>query len=133
MEIREDDYILGFWFAEAENGDNWLMLLLRRGEKYIGQYRFRYKKDDKVFDSKDEKSFYSFSAKTKDIAEGEMIKKINQIFEIVKLRYPLRAKYIEVKGDIHKFSYLGAQEDFFHIKTGSKEEMKKYIGRKGKR
>ena len=133
MVIEENDYILGFWFAEAGNGDDWLMILLRRGKKYIGEYRFRYKKDDKIFDSEDKKSFYSFSAKTEDVAEDEMVKKLNGFFEMVKLRYSVRAKYIEVKGDFHKFSYLGAQEDFFHIKTGGKEEMEKYIGGRGGR
>lgn len=116
MEIHKNDYILGSWYAERDNGDNWLMTIVKRGDVWLGEYRFRYKKDTKVFNSNDKKSFYSFRVKGK-MPEDMVIRAMNELFEILKLRYSKRNKFIEVKGDMDKWIYLLAQEDIMHIKT----------------
>ena len=122
MEIRKDDHIIGTWFAEAPNGDDWLLTVLRRGEKYLGEYRFRYKRDGKIFGSKDKKSFYSMKHPVEKFPDEEaFIEKLNRIFEIIKTRYSKFHKFIKVCGSFDRWRYLMAQEDFAHIK---REEIK---------
>lgn len=120
MEIKDNDYIVGMWFAEAKNGDNWQLTLLKRDNKWLGEYRFRYKVDEKVFDSKDKKSFYSFTIDGK-MKEKEVIAKLNKLFELIKIKYP-KGKFVEVKGDMDKFMYVMAQEKFIHIKFEKRGE-----------
>jgi len=121
MEIRKDDHIIGTWFAEAPNGDDWLLTVLRRGEKYLGEYRFRYTRDGKIFDSKDKKSFYSLELSAARYSEETVIEKLNRLFEIIKTRYSKFHKFIKVCGSFDRWRYLMAQEDFAHIK---REEIK---------
>lgn len=56
--VTIDDTILGFWYVELRNG-NWMASLHRRPEGMLLKYRFRYYKDNKAFDSQDEKSGYT--------------------------------------------------------------------------
>lgn len=63
MQFKKDDRIIGVWFAEKPNGDNFMMTA-KAGEKpgiFEFEYRFRYVKDDRIWDSDDKKSFYSGS------------------------------------------------------------------------
>jgi hypothetical protein len=55
-----DEKIVGVWFLSVAPGVDWLAAV-REVEpelKYELTYRFRYHKDDKSFDSKDEKHWY---------------------------------------------------------------------------
>jgi hypothetical protein len=59
--IRFDKKIVGFWYLETIPGYQDWMASVREIEperKYEVMYRFRYYKDDKVFDSKDRKNWY---------------------------------------------------------------------------
>lgn len=59
--IQLDDKIVGIWFLETMPGQDWMASLreIEPDKKYELVYRFRYHKDDKPFDSADEKSWYS--------------------------------------------------------------------------
>lgn len=56
--VTIDDSILAFWYVEIPAG-NWMASLHRDGAGTRMAYRFRYYKDQQVFDSADEKSNYS--------------------------------------------------------------------------
>jgi len=55
-----DETIYGLWFIEIpEHGQDWLGSIKRNDDgTYTMNYRHRYYKDDKIFDSEDEKSWY---------------------------------------------------------------------------
>jgi len=129
MEFTVDDYILGMWFAEAPNGDNWQMTIIKRDGKWLGEYRFRYKKDDKVWHSNDRKSFYNFKIPEEE-TEEEVLKKMEVFFDVIKIQYP-RGEFISIKGDFNKFIFRMAQEPWFNIKKISQEDFEKEYGKEG--
>ena len=59
MEFKEGDYFLGMWFM-SNKGGNFMLSVVKRKEKWIGEYRFRYFEDNKTFGSKDRKSPWLF-------------------------------------------------------------------------
>ena len=106
MNLTENDYILGIWFAEAKDGNNFVMTVKRDKDKpkqWTGEYRFRYKVDDKVFESEDKKSFYEFTIS--DLTEEEVLAKIENIFNFIKIGYSAKSEYIEIKGNAEKFRF----------------------------
>jgi hypothetical protein len=58
--IKVDEKIVGLWYVSLP-GQDWLAGVreLIPNEKYELVYRFRYYKDDKVFESDDRKSWYA--------------------------------------------------------------------------
>jgi hypothetical protein len=60
MSIILDEQIVAIWFLATMEGQDWLCGLreLIPDEKYSLTYRFRYYKDEKAFDSQDEKNWY---------------------------------------------------------------------------
>lgn len=126
MEMKEDDYILGVWFAEAPNNDNFMLTLKRDDspKNWIGEYRFRYLVDDKAFNSDDKKSFYGI--KIKDKTENQVIKEMNKALKYVhKEKYTKRNEFVEIKGGLEKFMFRLAQQDWANVKQVSKEEYEK--------
>jgi hypothetical protein len=55
-----DDKIVGVWFLATGPGVDWMASVreIQPDERYQLSYRFRYHKDDKPFDSDDEKHWY---------------------------------------------------------------------------
>jgi len=123
MKLEECDYILGCWFAENDKGDNWLMTIKRVKDKskdWEMEYRFRYKKDDKIWGSSDKKNWYGGIIRNQ--SEKEIIDTATQAHEIIKKRFSRVSKYVEVKGDLKRFAYLMAQEDWCNMKKLSGDE-----------
>ena len=58
MEMLPEDYILGVWFACNKEGNDYMMTICKRNNEWLGEYRFRYRRDEKIFNSKDIKNFY---------------------------------------------------------------------------
>jgi hypothetical protein len=58
--ITIDENIVGIWYVSTLPNQDWMAGLseLEAEKKYKLVYRFRYYKDDKVFESKDTKSWY---------------------------------------------------------------------------
>lgn len=123
MEFTEGDYILGVWHASNLKGDDYMMTVRRKKDAKVFdfEYRFRYNVDDSgPFEGKDKKNFYTGLCKESE-SEESIVQKMNMMFAIIKIMYPLEAKFIEVKGDFKKFMYLLAQEPWCHIKKIMKE------------
>ena len=131
MEIRENDYILGTWFAEDYQGNNWLMTIKRDKNDEVnwqGEYRFRYKVDNKIFNSADTKNFMAFEVKG---SEEEVLKKMEDLAMIIKIKYKKRFKFVDVRGGVEKFQFRMAQEEFTNFKKMDKDEFEK-MKREGK-
>ena len=112
-DFDEKTYILGFWFAEDNIGNNWMLRVQKNGDDWHGTFRFRYKKDDKIWDSDDEKIWNSF--RLKNVDEKEVIQEINIFFTAVLLEYP-RADTLLVQGGIEKFLELANTKSWMQIK-----------------
>lgn len=102
MEIKPNDYILGMWFAEDMEGNNFLASVKKTTEKWECEYRFRYIKDDNIFDSKDEKSFYRFTVGIE--APEEQVKgAMEMLFKCIKIKYNKFSEAVLVQGNVDKF------------------------------
>lgn len=64
IELVKQSYVLAQWFAENEAGDDFMMCVYKKDKldlNFVGKYRFRYRKDDKIFDSEDKKVWYTIN------------------------------------------------------------------------
>lgn len=121
MELGNNDYVLGMWFADDKDGNS-LMMIVKRGENldsWEGEYTFRYKRDDKIFDSNDVKSRYSF--KIEKTSDQEVIEKMNLAFDMMSVRFNNFRDFVEVKGDHSKMVELLKDKKWCHIKKQPKD------------
>ncbi len=88
IELLPGDYILGFWFAEDKDKNNWFSCIKKAKDsaEWDVRYRFRYNVDDKIFNSKDKRSWYHFISRGQ--SEDEMLATHELVFSVVKVRYP---------------------------------------------
>lgn len=134
MEFDKDDYILGVWFANADDNNSNFMLTVKRklGEvdQWEGEYRTRYFKDNKTFNSEDIKNFRAFKTKG-SISEDRIEKKMHDLFDFVKIKYNKDREYVEIKGGMDKFVFKLAQCEWSHIKKfNSEENLKEFMENK---
>lgn len=124
IELNDKSYIVGFWFSfNPISNNNWLACVIKDPDdpmKYKGWSRFRYVKDDKIWDGEDEKSWCTFSSK-ENATEDDMIEVMNSAQKEIEEGYPEKDKVI-VKGDIHKMMKLSKGKEWMHIKE-EKEPM----------
>lgn len=124
IEINEKSYIVGIWFSSnpiTEN--NWLAGVVRDPEnpkRYKGWSRFRYVKDDKIFDSEDEKKWTDFTSQEHH-TEQDMIDFMDLAQVRIEEGYPDKDKII-VKGDIKKLVELSKGKEWMNIKQVPAEE-----------
>ena len=129
MELKEDDYILGCWFAVDPDDNDWLMTIKRKQDdplNWTGEYRFRYRVDNKVFQSQDRKSFYSFTITNQ--TEEQVIEQLNKLVDMIREQYSKFFKYTEIKGNSEKFAFRYLQEDFANCTMISPEDFKNQRG-----
>lgn len=102
IKLDEKDFIIKFWRAESFKG-NALMILLRRreGTMFI-DCRVRQKKDDKIWNSIDEKVFYHWKV-VQGTTEDEALKKCNDLwFETTRI-FSCHCFSQVINGDVPKF------------------------------
>lgn len=63
MEFKDGDFVVGVWVVDVPNRHNWMLTLIRRDGQWCGEYRHRYVRDTKIWDSQDRKSFYELEPK----------------------------------------------------------------------
>jgi len=127
IEIDENSYVVGMWWAsDPVTNNNWLCCVQRSKTNpkcFEGHYRFRYHEDDKIFDSKDRKSWVSFVSK-EDEKEEEVIKSINILQSVVALKFP-EIDFIPGGGCIKKFFEIAKTKPWMHMKCEPLENYKK--------
>lgn len=121
MTIQLDDksYIVGMWFSSNPITNNdWLACIIRDPEhpnRFIGWSRFRYTKDDKIFDSEDEKIWTNFSS-AEGATEQQMIAYLGIMQRGIEEGYPHMDEII-VKGDLKKLMKLAENKPWMNIKV----------------
>jgi hypothetical protein len=77
MGINIDDNIVGMWFIALTEASDFLGGLSRDGDNFVWLFRFRYYKDDKTWNSKDEKSWHE--VRIRDRTEAQVIEMVRDI------------------------------------------------------
>lgn len=123
IEFDNKTYILGFWYSnDPQTNNNWLCCIVRDDASdgdWKGWYRFRYKKDEKIFDSDDEKSWVMLNGrkdknmqkKTEDEITGFMFDMQSAIL----LMYS-QPDYLIIKGGISDLMEKAKTKDWMNIK-----------------
>jgi len=119
--LNEGDEMICVWTIAGRNRDFQAYLCRRaEGKKLHLEYRFRYYVDDKVFDSKDRKSWYAFEATG---TEDEAIEKIDFMCENIvgegfaKVDDAFLGAVVDkvvVRGGIDKFEELMKGKPYMH-------------------
>jgi hypothetical protein len=118
MELEKDDYVLGYWFASDSENNCWYMIMVRRGDKWLGQMTFRYDKsgdDTNVWNEKDEKKWYTITHPSTE-SEDKMIQKNNKVWEFIKIKYNNYSDMFLVQGDSDKFIEIAKTKSYLHWK-----------------
>lgn len=117
MEMKQGDYVLGFWFGpqiDGEGSSDFLMTALRRDGEWHIEYRFRYHVDKKTMDSDDKKNFYGY--KLKETSEETVMAMLTEMVEHPVMTSKYKVEFHEVKGDMDKWMYVMAQQPWASIK-----------------
>ena len=120
MTIQLDDksYIVGMWFSsDPVTNNDWLACVVRDPEnpnRFIGWSRFRYIRDEKIFDSEDKKSWTNFSS-AEGATENQMIAYLGIMQRGIEAGYP-DMDQILVKGDLKKLIGLAKDKPWMNMK-----------------
>src|SRR5882724_407349 len=124
IEINEN--IIGLWFASIEKGTGDLMAALSRRKDGALElnYRFRYYRDEKVWDSKDKKSWYHAVLKGEDVEH--VLKTMRTMFAMSQMRNganPL-GYYELLRGTMTPKEFMEklAKSHFAHVQRLSEKE-----------
>ncbi len=135
IEINPENYYIGMWFFELPkhfsrfgNGGDFMMCVSRKKTEpttWKIVFRFRHKKDDRIWDSDDEKSWYSATATNKTEAQIEQdmhdyIKTIGVVAHEIGDFFPIHGD-----GDEFARKITESPPKWMHAKHLTKEEAKK--------
>lgn len=117
FKFNEEDFFVCLWHAEDLEGNNFLMFLRRRGEYWFVDCRFRHKLDDKIFDSKDERSFYQTKMPS-TTPEPEMLRGCRVVFQKVSEKYGCKCFSQRIDGGAAKMvEVMKRFPDYFHMQV----------------
>jgi len=124
--IEIDENIIGLWFASIPNGDLMAALSRRANGNLEINYRFRYYRDEKVWD-KDKKNWYRVVLKGHD--EEHVLTTMRAMFMMTQVRNgadPL-GYYELLRGSMtpKEFAEELQKSHFAHVQNLSMEEAKK--------
>jgi hypothetical protein len=118
IELDDKSYVVGMWFSsDPKTNNDWLACMIKdpnNPKKYKGWSRFRYTKDDKIFDSEDEKSWTNFESSDTN-TEDEIIAIMDSMQNAIETGYPVKDKMI-VKGSLKKLIELSKSKSWMNIK-----------------
>lgn len=117
----EKSYILGFWYSETPNElINHLTYFWKENNKWHGLMRTRIVKDNKIFDSDDEKSFTNITPKESK-TEDELISIMDEIQEMAALR-GMKTDSLLIRGGSDKLLELAKTKPWMHFKCEPTKE-----------
>ncbi len=126
IELDDKSYIVGMWFSSNPVTNNdWMACVIADPDRpgcFKGWSRFRKTKDDKIWDSKDEKTWTQFqSAEGHD--EDFMIKTMREMQQTLKGQFKDIDKII-VKGNLKKMMRLSKGHPWLNMKQATEEDLK---------
>lgn len=127
--ITLDEKVVGIWFLTTTPTQDFLATIreIKPEEEYELVYRFRYIKDEKPFDSDDEKHWYrGVTTGTKNfVVKGfrEVLRQMKEVGGAVGEVYEL---LMNEEKDIAAFMREFEKAPFVYVRQASKEEAQKY-------
>lgn len=123
--IEISEKTVGVWFVQCSERIDWMAHIaeVKPEEEYKLTYRFRHYKDDKVFESQDEKHWFSGDLHgTKAFVIAALNKVSESLYEVERLMrwYGLN------EGNIQEFTKKLSDAPFAHARRVSREELAKY-------
>ena len=119
---HKNDYILGIWFVDSPGYGN-MQIFVKKGDKtneYIKLLNFRKYKDQKIFDSEDDRTRLSvtFSAKSEEDAIDLVRIQFERILKLPGCPFNQDSFKDEliVQGDAHKMADLSKNTTWLHVK-----------------
>lgn len=79
FEIKKEHYYHGMWRANIPNGDI-LAVMWREDKTWYFRYRYRWTKDNKIWDSADKKSVYEIKAPDRPGVQEHLYRTISELF-----------------------------------------------------
>jgi hypothetical protein len=123
IELNDESYIVGIWFSsDPVSNNNWMSGFIKDPDnlkRYKGWSRFRYNKDDKVFDSEDDKIWADLTAH-EDQNEDDIINTMRLAQLELKSAYPDTDEII-VKGRLKKLMKLARGKSWMNMKASGGE------------
>jgi hypothetical protein len=118
IKLDDNSYIVGIWFSEdPETGHNWMATVIADPNKsgFFKIYsRTRYHKDNKIFDSNDEKNWINASSKEGQ-TEDQIINITNHLQSLLRVFYKNLDKLI-VQGNLEKLIDLSFSKPWLNFK-----------------
>jgi hypothetical protein len=118
IELNDESYIVGMWFSSCPKTHNdWMACVIADPDRpgcFKGWSRFRITKDDKIWDSEDEKKWTYFSSAPEN-TEEDMIAIMRGLQNSLASGYPDKDKII-VKGDMKKLFRLSKGHSWLNLK-----------------
>lgn len=122
IELQEGRHYYGFWWVAWENCD-WLLCAWHEdgSDRVNAVYRFRYYRDDKVWDSEDEKSVYELSIPIHSQDPQETYRVVEDKFSAMAqlLAYASNAheaEYVRIDGDHNAAARALMQSSWANVK-----------------
>ena len=118
MELKPDDYILAYWMASDKQNNNWYMMVWKHNDTWHSEYTFRYcanGEDQDPWNGKDEKNVYTYKFKG-EMSEKDLLKKMNDLFDVIKKRFNDFSDFFLVQGDFTKFKEIAETKHYLHIR-----------------
>jgi hypothetical protein len=123
IELSDKVWVYGMWFVQGNDVD-WMACIRKVEGKWRLDYRFRHYRDDKVYDSEDEKRWFSAVAKSEDTPLEPMVKTVHEAAKVLADAQGTQVDFLllECQGDDPKIIFHLGLRDHVHMKTPSKEE-----------
>ena len=95
LELKADMWVYGIWYVQGKDCD-WMGSLSKQDDKVVLEYRFRYYKDDRAFDSKDTKNWYTGSSPVEDL-EKNLAGFLSGVLPIIEQYLDSKADFVDLQ------------------------------------
>ncbi len=126
IQIEDGDYIVGFWFAYDNHGNDWMAYVRKpkNSKLFEGAYRFRDRVDEKLdHTSQDKKRWFYFRSRSEDETEKQIIDRMITAQLTVQDRYP-KIDFMLVQGGLDIMMEKSKNHDWMHVQKMTTEEAK---------
>lgn len=123
MSFNLSENTIGLWFV-AMSGQDWMAHIEERKDSYHLEYRHRYYRDDKNFDSDDEKNWYAADMPKEEITKKQAIELIDSCAKGAEELFGGKLTKIMKCADesLQQFLDRFQKLPFVHVQKVSKEE-----------
>ena len=113
IKINETDFVIHFWYAEAIDGDSFLMILRKQISCWRLDWRFRYRRNEKVFDSND-KAIFRYALSGLQVPEAQAVDEAHGAYKLTADEFCINRVSRRVNGNVEKFNKILGSYSWCH-------------------